>query len=82
MRVEGDRLVSTENGASYACGRLEIPSLAELREKVAASAFPPSPSNCREVVADAQSLHADPANAGALFQVASQFNLLEMCGLK
>ena len=32
----------------------------------------------REVVANVQSLHTDPANAGALFQVASQFNLLEM----
>src|SRR4029450_2450506 len=32
----------------------------------------------REVVADVQALHADVANAGSLFQVASQFNLLEM----
>ena len=29
-------------------------------------------------MADVQALHIDPANAGALFQVASQFNLLEM----
>ncbi len=70
LRVEGDRLVSAVNGAAYACGRLEIPSLGELREQVAASALPPRPSTCREIVADAQSLHADPANAGALFQVA------------
>ena len=34
----------------------------------------------REVVADVQRLHTDPANAGALFQVASQFNTLEMVG--
>lgn len=80
LRAKEERLVSTVNGASYACGRLEIPSLAELREQVAAYAIPPCPSTCREIVADAQSLHADPANAGALFQVASQFNLLEMCG--
>lgn len=32
----------------------------------------------REHVADVQKLHADPDNEGALFQVASQFNLLEM----
>ncbi|MDX1928481.1 MAG: hypothetical protein SFV81_18270, partial [Pirellulaceae bacterium] len=31
-----------------------------------------------EVVGDAKALHADSVNAGALFQVASQFNLLEM----
>ena len=30
------------------------------------------------MVADVQALHAETANAGALFQVASQFNLLEM----
>ncbi len=34
----------------------------------------------RQVVADVQDLCADPANEGALFQVASQFNLLEMAG--
>jgi hypothetical protein len=33
-----------------------------------------------EVVADSQSLHVDDSNAGSLFQVASQFNLLEMVG--
>lgn len=32
----------------------------------------------REVVGDVQDLHADTAHAGALFQVASQFNVLEM----
>ena len=32
----------------------------------------------REVVADVQALHTDVAHAGAMFQVASQFNLLEM----
>ena len=32
----------------------------------------------REVIADAKTLHTNPDNAGALFQVASQFNLLEM----
>ncbi|WP_423186374.1 hypothetical protein ACO1PK_14805 [Alishewanella sp. d11] len=31
-----------------------------------------------EFVADVLELHANPDNAGALFQVASQFNLLEM----
>ncbi|MCS3639862.1 hypothetical protein [Salinibacter ruber] len=34
----------------------------------------------RQVVADVQDLCADPANEGALFQVASQFNLLETAG--
>ena len=80
VRVEGDALVSRINGRSYACGRLEIPSLAELRKQVADSKIPRKPSVSHEIVADARSLHADAANAGAVFQVASQFNLLEMCG--
>ncbi|MCC5848526.1 MAG: hypothetical protein JJU29_10550 [Verrucomicrobia bacterium] len=80
LQVEDERLVSRVNGAAHAFGRLEIPSLVELRSRVKALNPDPLPSTCREIVADAQSLHADPANAGALFQVASQFNLLEMCG--
>ena len=32
----------------------------------------------RSICADVTQLHADPANNGAMFQVASQFNLLEM----
>ncbi|MEJ6399003.1 hypothetical protein [Yoonia sp. 208BN28-4] len=67
------------NGRVMSAGSLSIPSLAELRELAA-----PVPSNgattVREVVADVQALHHDPANAGAMFQVASQFNLLEMIG--
>jgi hypothetical protein len=59
-------------------GRLETPSLAELREQVSAAARKPGKLSLREVVADVQDLHADASNAGALFQVASQFNLLEM----
>jgi hypothetical protein len=80
LRVEGDMLVSPMNGASYTWGRLETPSLTELRQRVKALDLPVRSSTCRELVADAKSLHADPANTGAVFQVASQFNLLEMCG--
>jgi hypothetical protein len=60
------------------CGRLETPSLAELRERVEASKPETGKLSVREVVADVQSLHRDESNPGALFQVASQFNLLEM----
>ncbi len=54
LRVQGDHLISTVNGASYACGRLEIPSLSELRDQVAALKLPPNPSTCREIVGDAR----------------------------
>ena len=39
---------------------------------------PKGPIRVRNIVGEAGALHADPRNAGALFQVASQFNLLEM----
>ena len=37
-------------------------------------------STVRCVTGDARAMHADPELEGALFQVASQFNLLEMTG--
>ncbi|RVU46521.1 hypothetical protein [Rubrivivax rivuli] len=81
LALEGDELVSRVNGARYATGRLEVASLATLRER---TPLPPAGSPVRQtlhcVAADARALHAAPENAGALFQVASQFNLLEMVG--
>lgn len=78
LRIEGENLRSLANGARYRYGRLELPSLQELRHRVGASAFESEPFAIRELVADVRDAHADPAHAGALFQVASQFNLLEM----
>jgi hypothetical protein len=78
ITVEGEILISHVNGKTYACGRLETPTLAELRERVRSTGRGDGRLTVREVVADVQELHADASNAGALFQVASQFNLLEM----
>jgi hypothetical protein len=78
LDVRGDRLISRVNGKGHGCGRLAIPSLAELRAHP--SVADSGPVRLREVVANVQALHRDPANAGALFQAASQFNLLEMTG--
>ncbi|MCP9836168.1 hypothetical protein KBY84_01510 [Cyanobium sp. N.Huapi 1H5] len=78
ITVEGESLQSHVNGRVLVCGRLETPSLADLRERVQASAYPAGTLRVREVVANVQDLHADESNAKALFQVASQFNLLEM----
>lgn len=75
---DGEHLVARKTGRRMRAGRLSLPSLADLRAEA-----PPArgvPSTFRQVVADVQALHRDPANAGALFQVASQFNLLEMIG--
>jgi hypothetical protein len=78
LRVDGETLTSLANGKTYSCGRLETPSLGELRDRVEGSRHTPGRLTLREAVADVTALHADTANAGATFQVASQFNLLEM----
>jgi hypothetical protein len=80
IQLRGSQLVSVANNSSYQFGRLEIPTLAELRERSRDVETSPSKIRVREVVADVQNLHLDTVNTGALFQVASQFNLLEMVG--
>ena len=78
LRADGRTLRSLANGRAFTWGELETPSLDELRERVRRSSPRPGRLAIRERVANVQDLHRDPANAGALFQVASQFNLLEM----
>lgn len=78
LALRGETLVSRVNGKAMVWGRLETPSLAELRERVQSSRSGSGHISVREVVADVQALHADASCAGSLFQVASQFNLLEM----
>ncbi|MEX0580736.1 MAG: hypothetical protein WD228_06455 [Mycobacterium sp.] len=76
LAVEGEELVSTVNGKRYGIGELTLPTLAELRTRVNPARG--QRSSARIVVADVQKLHSEPEYEGALFQVASQFNLLEM----
>ena len=78
LAVDGPRLRSHKNGRAWRYGTLETPTLAELRDRVRDVSREPRPLTVREVVADVQALHADEGHAHALFQVASQFNLLEM----
>lgn len=78
LTVDGETLTSRANGRSMRCGWLETPTLAELRSRVSELESTSGKTRLREVVADVQALHADSENAGAMFQVASQFNLLEM----
>lgn len=75
---DGNVLKSHVNGNILICGELEIPSLSELRERVHASNYRVGKIVVREIVANVQQLHTDISNEGSLFQVASQFNLLEM----
>jgi hypothetical protein len=78
ITVDGETLKSHINGKALVCGQLETPTLAELRERVHASSPQGGKISVREVVANVQGLHTNASNAGSLFQVASQFNLLEM----
>ncbi len=78
--VTGSTMTSKINGNSWNCGLLETPTLAELRSRVLECNISSAPLRLGEVIGDAKSLHTDPRNSGVLFQVASQFNLLEMPG--
>lgn len=78
ITVKGTVMTSLVNSKVFECGELQISSLAELRAQVASSQTKSGAISVREVVSNAQDLHLDQANAGATFQVASQFNLLEM----
>ena len=78
LKVEGPRLCSLTNGASYGIGELELVSLYALRERAKAAGAPSGRLRTSVVTGDVRQMHQSPDNAGALFQVASQFNLLEM----
>ena len=67
------------NGATCGIGKLDLLSLEELRKRAQSI---PSSGRLRVgvVTGDVRQMHRAPENAGALFQVASQFNLLEMTG--
>ena len=75
--IDDRKMRSLINGKTLVAGRLSTPSLGELRQHIR-DIRKVGKLSLREVVANVQSLHTDPANAEALFQVASQFNLLEM----
>ncbi|TXH30069.1 MAG: hypothetical protein E6Q94_10345 [Burkholderiaceae bacterium] len=81
LQVVGNRLQSRVNGRSWQIGHLETPSLGQLR--IRSSAVRQETQGVlkvRNIAADAYQLHTWPEANGALVQVASQFNLLEMPG--
>jgi len=81
LEVVGGRLHSNVNDQSYDIGDLETPSLKELRQRaqvVSGNVAGRVKVSC--VSGDVRTMHRDLANRNALFQVASQFNLLEMTG--
>ncbi|EAY30212.1 hypothetical protein [Microscilla marina] len=82
LQVKGETLTSLVNGRSWNFGRLEVPHLESLRETalVTIKKLPSQNIKVSEIVGNVQIFHKQKENQGALFQAASQFNLLEMVG--
>ncbi len=80
IKIENGLMISKVNGKRYEIGKLQIVSPEELKTEVKPLKFYGSRIKVSAIVGDVQELHKMPGNKGALFQVASQFNLLEMTG--
>lgn len=78
LRIEGNDFVSLGNYKRFSFGKLEILTLVELKNRCGKIADFNSKIQVEEIVADVQELHSQKENSNALFQAASQFNLLEM----
>jgi hypothetical protein len=80
FEVSGTQLRSLVTDASYGFGTFELNSLRALREKAQGAGSRPGRLKASVVTGDVRAMHRQPVNGGSLFQVASQFNMLEMVG--
>lgn len=81
LEVRQRHLVSRVNGESHGVGKFAMRSVAELREQATAQAASVRGRlRVSTVSGDVRRMHHDREHDGALFQVASQFNALEMVG--
>lgn len=78
LQTEGDQLVNIRTGRCYGMGQLEVIALATLRDRVGPLPPASTPAVLGTLRGDIRQLHRAPEQRGALIQVASQFNLLEM----
>ena len=78
LSVADGKLISSANGRTFGIGKLELLTLRELRKRLVTAGAPSGKLAVEVLQADVRQLHREQANDGALFQVASQFNLLEM----
>jgi len=69
-------------GKKFFVGKFDLPSVSELRKNTRALKVPEKVKGLtfENIGACARSLHLDPRNKNSVFQVASQFNMLEMVG--
>jgi hypothetical protein len=81
LDVVGTTLRSRINQRTYAIGELTTPSVRELRDEAARVVDGlRGRRNVSSISGDVRRMHGNPVHRSALFQVASQFNLLEMTG--
>jgi len=78
LTAKDEKLYCEPSGKVYHFGRLLSPSLSQLCDKTKHLINQSQTLQFSEVVGDVGQLHQNPDNAQAVFQVASQFNLLEM----
>lgn len=78
IEIIGNKLISKINNNEFVFGKLETPSLEELRNQSDLIEKYHSKIKVSEIVGDVQVFHKDISNNNSLIQVASQFNLLEM----
>ena len=76
--LDGTQMTSLVNGRKFTHGSLEITDLQDLRQRFGDLSEFNGGLKVSELLADVRDLHIQKENVGALFQVASQFNLLEM----
>jgi hypothetical protein len=78
IEIVDNKLISKINDNEFVFGKLEIPSLEELRNQSDLIGKYNSQIKVSEVVGNIQTFHKDASNNNSVIQVASQFNLLEM----
>lgn len=78
LELDGEYLISKINRKKYKYGSLEIPTLSELKAASPALTDFSDKITISEAIGNVQDYHCASGHKGALFQAASQFNLLEM----
>lgn len=78
LSVQDGRSCSKHSTREPRIGRFEMPSLDELRERTHSGPAKRGRTRLSTLQPDVRRLHSSPSARNALFQVASQFNLLEM----
>lgn len=80
LQIDGHAFISKANNKRFVFGKLEILSLSALKQLSPPREIFKDKIVLSEIVADVKDLHCHIENKNAVFQAASQFNLLEMIG--